>query len=400
MPLQTPSNIFLPTHSALILHVDMDAFFASVEQLDFPELRGKPVIVGGSERGVVSACSYEARRYGVHSAMPMFKAKRLCPHGVFVPGRMRRYGEASRDVMAVLERFSPLVEQASVDEAYLDVSGQERIFGPPEQLGTALKLAVLEATGLRCSVGMAPVKFLAKIASDQDKPDGLFIIRPDQVQAFLSELPISKIPGVGPRAVEKLAVFRIRTAGDAQRFSEEFWRQRFGKWGEQLFDRARGIDPRRVVREYEAKSEGAENTFAEDTDDREELKRWLLDQAERVGRRLRRDNHKGRTVTLKLKYNDFKSITRARTLGEATNATRVIFETAASLLESEELVRKVRLIGVSVSNFSNGPCQLPLFQAPKARVDETLDRTLDAIRDKFGQNAMVRGRIFDFRRKS
>ncbi|GAB6057920.1 DNA polymerase IV [Desulfonatronum parangueonense] len=397
--MQTPPHISPCTHPTLILHVDMDAFFASVEQLDRPELRGKPVIVGGSERGVVSACSYEARRYGIHSAMPMFKAKRLCPHGVFVPGRMRRYSEASRSVMAVLERFSPLVEQASVDEAYLDVTGQERIFGPPEQLGADLKRAVLDATGLRCSVGMAPVKFLAKIASDQDKPDGLFILRPDQVEAFLNQLPISKIPGVGPRAVEKLALFRIRTAGDVQRFSQEFWRERFGKWGELLYDRARGIDPRRVVREYEAKSEGAENTFAEDTEDREELKRWLLDQAERVGRRLRRDGHKGRTVTLKLKYSDFKSITRSRTLGEATNSTRVIFESAASLLDNEKLARKVRLIGLSVSNFSSGQSQLSLFQPKENRVDETLDRTLDAIRDKFGPEAMVRGRIFDFRRK-
>ncbi len=390
------SSSFAP----LILHVDMDAFFASVEQLDHPELRGKALIVGGSERGVVSACSYEARKFGVHSAMPIVQARRLCPNGVFVPVRMARYAQVSRLVMAVLEQFSPLVEQASVDEAYLDVSGLERIFGPPEQLGASLKQAVAAETGLTCSVGMAPVKFLAKIASDLNKPDGLFILAPDDVPAFLNALPVSKIPGVGRQTLEKLTLLGVRRVGDVAGYPERFWRERFGKWGEVLYARARGIDPRSVVPDCEAKSEGAENTFAEDSDDREALKRWLLDQAERVGRRLRRDGHAGRTVTLKIKFSDFKAISRGKTLREPTASTRMIFQTAAELLDAEPLPRKVRLIGLSVSNFSNARRQLSLFPENETDQDKTLDATLDAIREKFGPGAMVRGRVFGFRKPS
>lgn len=381
-----------------ILHVDMDAFFASVEQLDNPELRGKPVVVGGETRGVVSACSYEARKYGIHSAMPSAQARRLCPHAVFMPVRGHRYSEISRQVMDVLQRFSPLVEQASVDEAYLDVSGSERLFGPPEELGTALKAAVREATGLNCSVGIAPVKFLAKIASDYDKPDGLYVIHAEDMEAFLRDLPVKKIPGVGGSALGRLKDLGIHTAGDVLRYPEAFWQRRFGRFGQGLYERARGVDPRPVVPEYEAKSEGAENTFRQDTDDREELKRWLLDQAERVGRRLRRDNHKGRTVTLKIKFNDFKSITRSKTLPEPTNATRRIFETTAALLDKEPLPRKVRLIGLSVSNFTHKPEQLSLFGGEDDNRDAPLDATLDAIRDKFGRDILVRGRVFGFRK--
>ena len=395
VPASLPSSF-----SPLILHVDMDAFFASVEQLDHPELRGRAVIVGGSERGVVSACSYEARKFGVHSAMPIVQARRLCPGGMFVPVRMARYAQISRQVMAVLERFSPLVEQASVDEAYLDGSGLERIFGPPEQLGMAVKQAVAAETGLTCSVGMAPVKFLAKIASDQNKPDGLFLLAPEDVPAFLATLPVSKIPGVGRQALEKLALLGVRRAGDVAGYSEGFWRERFGKWGEVLYARARGIDPRPVDPDSEAKSEGAENTFAQDHDDREELKRWLLDQAERVGRRLRRDGHAGRTVTLKIKFSDFKAITRGKTLREPTASTRMIFQTASELLDAEPLPKKVRLVGLSVSNFSRAQQQLSLFPQNEADLDKTLDSTLDAIREKFGPESLVRGRIFGFRKPS
>lgn len=380
----------------LILHVDMDAFFASVEQLDDPKLRGRPVIVGGKERGVVSACSYEARAFGVHSAMPVNRARQLCPHGAFLPVRGKRYAQVSRRVMAVLDNFSPLVEQASVDEAYLDVSGQERIFGLPGQLGLKLKQAVREATGLTCSVGIAPVKFLAKIASDQNKPDGLFILSPEEVLPFLRDLPVSRIPGVGKRAEEQLTKLAVRKAGDVLRYPEEFWRGRCGKWGVMLHQRAQGIDPRPVVREHKAKSEGAENTLAQDCGDRDELKRWLLDQAERVGVRLRRHDHTARTVTLKIKFNDFKAITRSRTLPQATKSTRAIFEVAADLLDAEALPRKVRLIGLSVSNFSQTAEQLPLYQDPDSQRDQKLDAALDAIRDRFGSKIMVRGRLFDF----
>ncbi len=383
----------------MILHVDMDAFFASVEQMDAPELRGKPVIVGGRERGVVSACSYEARVFGVRSAMPIVQARRLCPHGVFVPVRGERYGEVSQRVMRVLGDFSPLVEQASVDEAYLDVSGLERLFGPPEDLGLELKRAVRRASGLTCSVGIAPVKFLAKIASDHNKPDGLFILRPEQVTGFLSTLPVTRIPGVGAKAGAALAGLGVAAAADLLRFPKAFWERRFGKWGAILYDRARGIDPRPVVVAYEAKSEGAENTFRQDTNDREELERWLLDQAERVGRRLRRHGYKGRTVTLKIKFADFKMITRSKTLDEPTRSTRRIFTTAADLLREEPLPQKVRLIGISVSNFHHGDSQLSLFPEVERMREDKLDQALDAIRDKFGKQALVRGRVFGFRKK-
>ncbi|TVQ97684.1 MAG: DNA polymerase IV [Desulfovibrionales bacterium] len=394
----SPDTSALPYR--LILHVDMDAFFAAVEQRDRPELRGKAVIVGGSERGVVSACSYEARRFGVHSAMPIAQARRLCPLGVFVPVRMSRYAEVSGQVMSVLERFSPLMEQASVDEAYLDGSGLERLFGPPRQLGLAVKQAVLHETGLTCSVGMAPVKFLAKIASDQNKPDGLFILTPDHVREFLGALPVSKIPGVGRQGTEKLALVGVRCVGDIMGYPVHFWKDRFGKWGELLYARAQGIDPRPVIRETKAKSEGAENTFAEDSEDRGEMKRWLLDQAERVGRRLRREGNMGRTITLKIKFSDFTLRTRGTTLQEPTSSTRVIFETATHLLDQEHLPRSVRLIGLSVSNFSQARRQLPLFSTRNPNSDEHLDKALDAIRERFGATALVRGRIFGFRKQS
>lgn len=381
-----------------IMHLDMDAFFASVEQADDPSLRGLPLIVGGGDRGVVSACSYEARAFGVRSAMPMVQAKRLCPQAVIKRGRMSRYSEISRQIMRVLENFSPVVEQASVDEAYLDVAGLERLYGPIEELAASVKTAVTEATGLNCSIGIAPVKFLAKVASDYRKPNGLFILRPEDVPAFLTELPVEKIPGVGAKAAARLRVLGVRTAADVRRYSVEFWVNRLGKWGASLHARAGGVDPRPVAPWGEAKSEGAENTFERDTRDPDELKRWLLDQAERVSRRLRAAKVKGRTVTLKIKYEDFKQITRSRTLAEPTSTTELVFRTAVELFDEEPLRAKIRLIGVTVSNFDDRPIQLSLFPDPDKERRERLDQTLDAIRDKFGREKVVRGRLFEFKK--
>lgn len=382
-----------------ILHLDMDAFFASVEQVDDPSLRGLPLIVGGGDRGVVSACSYEARAFGVHSAMPMVQARRLCPQAVVKSGRMSRYAEVSRQIMRILENFSPVVEQASVDEAYLDVAGMERLYGPIEAMAALIKAAIGEATGLNCSIGVAPVKFLAKIASDYRKPNGLFILRPEEVPAFLATLPVEKIPGVGPKAVLRLKEVGVRTAADVRRFSEEFWLRRLGKWGSCLYQRAAGIDPRPVAPWSEAKSEGAENTFQRDTNDVEELKRWLMDQAERVGRRLRRDKVQGRTVTLKIKYADFKQITRSRTLSKPTASTKTLFQTVAALLDEEPLQSKARLIGLAVSNFDRSPQQHTLFPDLDNARQDRLDQTLDAIRDKFGREKLIRGRLFGFKDK-
>jgi len=379
-----------------ILHLDMDAFFASVEQLDDPSLRGKPVIVGQGERGVVAAASYEARKFGIHSAMPVATARRLCPQGIFVPGRHRRYGEVSRQVMAVLGEFSPLVEQASVDEAYLDVSGTERLFGQPEQLARKLQMRVREATGLSCSVGIAPVKFLAKIASDFRKPGGITILEAKDVEAFLTNLPVGKIPGVGGKTLPKLASLGVKTCGDVFKYSQEFWEGQLGDWGRVLYNRAQGLGTTQLVTWREAKSSSAEHTFERDLADSVELKRWLLRQSERVGRDLRKHGLRGRTVTLKVKYADFTQITRSHTLTEPTDSDERIFEAAAQLLDKVSLSKRVRLIGVGVSNFAKDDEQLSLLP-PDALAQKVgrLDRAVDAIREKHGRGIVKRGRIFN-----
>ncbi|MGE4297576.1 MAG: DNA polymerase IV [Desulfovibrionaceae bacterium] len=399
-----------------IMHIDMDAFFASVEQLDHPAYRGKPVVVGMGDRGVVSACSYEARVFGVHSAMPIFQARRLCPQCIFTPVRMARYAEVSRRIMAVLDDFSPLVEQASVDEAYLDVTGMERLFGPPQAMAAQVKAAVREATGLACSIGIAPVKFLAKIASDVNKPDGIFVLEPDGVAAFLAQLPVGRIPGVGKRTLATLSGLGVRTAGDVLRNPPEFWERRFGKWGIALYERAKGQDDRPVEPYSDPKSESAENTFAQDEDDLGVLHAWLLRQSERVAKGLRGYGVKGRTVTLKAKYADFTSLTRSRTLREPTQVSQVIFETACALLAelhreldgapgAARLPRKLRLIGVGVSHFDWGDGQVQLRLDMGAQADgrleklEKIDKALDAVRGRFGGDAITRGRLFGFTKK-
>ena len=389
-----------------IMHIDMDAFYASVEQLDHPELRNKPVIVGGRERGVVSAASYEARAFGVHSAMPMSQARRLCPDGIYVHGRMERYQEVSLNVLAVLDRFSPRVEQASIDEAYLDVTGLERLFGPMEDMSRQLKAAVCEATGgLTCSVGVAPIKFLAKIASELNKPDGLYILPPERVEAFLRTLPVGKIPGVGRKFEAALSNLGVRTGGDVLRFSPAFWAERHGKMGTYLHRRAQGIDEREVEPWIPPKSESAETTFARDTRDRAFLTDWLFRHAERVGRHLRRQGLAGRVVTLKVKYADFRQVTRQRTLSEPTCATDTIFETACRLLADLNPGEPIRLIGLGVSGFDAALRQLclPFAGNGHSRAEELrtrLDRTLDALAGKYGRGAVVRGRLYESKAKN
>lgn len=385
-----------------ILHIDMDAFFASVEQLDNPELRGKPVAVGGTtDRSVVAAASYEVRKFGVHSAMSYVKAKQLCPDIIMVQGRMGRYKEVSRQAMGVLAEFSPTIEKASVDEAYMDGTGLERLFGPIDEVGQRIKQRMKEVTGLTCSVGIAPVRFLAKIASDMDKPNGIYIIRPDEVETFLHTLPVKKIPGVGKKLLDILNRFGVRTCGDILKHPREFWQERLGKYGGALHDRARGIDPNGVVTSSGAKSCSAENTFHEDTIDRDVLTTWLLAQSERVGGDLRRSGYKGRTVTLKVKYADFKQVTRSRSLDARTDNTTVIFDTACDLLAQLELRRAVRLIGVGVSNFEARNRQVTLFEDAPAELEATseLDRAVDEVRKKFGSAAVTRVDLLGFRKK-
>lgn len=380
-----------------ILHLDMDAFFASVEQLDNPELRGKPVIIGGGKRGVVSTASYEARVFGVRSAMPIFQAKKLCSQGIYIHGRMHRYKEKSLEVMSLLRSFSPLVEQASVDEAYLDASGLEHIYGSAENMALLLQKNILAQTGLTCSLGLAPVKFLAKIASDIHKPSGLTIITHEEVPFFLQRLEIGKIPGVGRMMLQKLELLGVRYAADVQRFPASFWHERMGKAGLILYDRGRGIDPRGIEPFREPKSESAENTFEKDSCDPEILSSWLLRQSERVGKNLRKQGLAGRTITLKLKYADFRQQTKSRTLKEVTNSTRIIYETAMDLLAESRVQRPLRLIGVGVSQFGREELQLSLFPTlndESKNKDAALDNVLDLVRDKYGVEAVMRGKLF------
>jgi DNA polymerase-4 len=376
-----------------ILHIDMDAFFASVEQLDNPELRGKPVAVGGtSDRSVVSAASYEVRKYGVRSAMSVVKARQLCPEIILVPGRMGRYKEISIQAMGVLQEFSPTVEQASVDEAYIDGTGLERLFGPIDKVSRQIKTRMKDVTGLTCSVGAAPVRFLAKIASDVNKPDGIFIINPEEIAEFLRVLPVNRVPGVGKKLVDILKRLGTRTCGDVLKKSREYWEDRLGKYGGALHDRARGIDLTGVQVSSGAKSCSAENTFHKDTTDRTVLSQWLLAQSERVAGDLRRHGYKGRTVTLKVKYADFSQITRSLSFGGRTDNTSVIFKTACDLLKQVEIRRAIRLIGVGVSNFEARDRQVTLFEVEPQAVEATseLDRAVDAVRKKFGNTAVTR----------
>ncbi|WP_294557858.1 DNA polymerase IV [uncultured Mailhella sp.] len=384
------------------MHMDMDAFFASIEQLDNPQLRGRPVVVGGEHRGVVSTCSYEARRFGIRSAMPVAEARRRCPHAVYIRPRMQRYAEMSALVRETIARFSPRVEMASVDEAYLDATGLERLFGPVEAMGYSLKEAVKTATGgLTCSVGIAPVKFLAKIASEQRKPDGLFLLAPEAVPAFLAALPVTAVPGVGRHFAAELASMGVKNCADVSRYGADFWQRRYGKAGAVLWARAHGEDPREVVPWSPPKSESAEVTLDEDTLDRELLRTWLLRHAERVGASLRRQGLAGRTVTLKIKYADFRQITRQVTLDRRVCSTESIYETACAILDRLELAGRVRLVGVGVSGFEAGaPAQLSLMPEKAAAGEEEkkrdkLNMAVDALRSRYGTKAVVRGRLFE-----
>jgi DNA polymerase-4 len=382
----------------MILHLDMDAFFASVEQLDRPELKGKCLIVGGaSPRAVVTTASYEARKFGVRSAMPMFEARKRCPHAIIVPGRMARYKEISGQVMALLGDFTPLVEPVSIDEAYLDISGCERLFGSLETIGAAIKKTIFTRLHLTCSVGIAPLRFLAKIASDLQKPDGLTVITPDQVAAFIDRLPIHKIPGVGRKAQGKLGDIGVKTLGQVRGYPIALLERHLGKFGHRLAELAQGIDPTPVTPFTPAKSFSAEVTLSRDTRQRAELLGYLLRQADDVGRQLRRHGVRARTVTLKLKYADFHQITRSATLKNPTQTSETVYEQAAALLASDLLLQPVRLVGVGASNLVSAdvPRQLDLFATPQVqRADwEKIDRAVDAINLKFGGRKVEKGSL-------
>lgn len=382
------------------MHIDMDAFFASVEQLDNPHLRGKPVGVGSlHERSVLSAASYEARKFGVHSAMPVHQALKLCPQLQVVSGNRDRYKEISRKVMEVLSNYSPVVEKASIDEAYIDITGTEKIFGLPLQVAKSIKADIRKATGLNASVGIAPVKFLAKIASDLNKPDGISIIETNQVQDFLKTLPVEKIPGVGKKALPKLRSYGINYAADLRRYPSEFWKEQFGERGPSLYDKGAGIDPTPVKENAPMKSSSAENTFGKNVSDIHTLKTLLLKQSERIAADIRQHGVKGRTITLKIKFPDFRQITRSKTLDSRTSHAGTIYKTACRLLDAELPIGKIRLIGVGISNFEDRNRQLSLLDDPekpqKSKKLDQLDKAVDQVRHKFGKAILTRGRLLE-----
>jgi DNA polymerase-4 len=383
-----------------IIHLDMDAFYPSVEVLDNPHLKGKPVIVGGSrQRGVVSSASYEARKYGVHSAQPMATAVRLCPNGIVLPVRMSRYIEVSEQVFAIFHLFTPLVEPLSIDEAFLDVTGSTRLFGSPVEIAKKIKQAVVEKTGLTISAGIAPSKFVAKIASDMEKPDGLTAVPADKVREFLDPLPIEKMWGVGKMTRTALSRLSIHTFKDLRQTPVGVLEKKFGKHGIHMHQLARGIDQRDVVTIHDVKSIGHEDTFAEDILDLPSAKRELLWLADRVARRMRRKGLEGKTVTLKVKYNDFVRITRSVTLPAHTNDRSAIYASVCRLLEKTAVGRRpVRLLGISVSNLADIEAgrQLTLFK-PHESIEKrkNLNKILDSIFEKFGDKGVSPGSLFD-----
>ena len=377
-------------HPRAVLHVDMDAFYASVEVLDDPSLAGRPVIVGGTPegRGVVAAASYEARKCGVHSAMSAARARQLCPGGVFVRPRMERYVEVSRAIMAILRETTPLVEPLSIDEAFLDVSGCRRLLGPPPAIGAAIKARVRAETGLTASVGVAPNKFLAKLASDLEKPDGLVVIEPGTGRARIAPLPIERLWGVGRVSAAQFRAAGIVEIGDLLRREPAWLEARFGPHVHHLRELAAGRDDRPVVPAHEAKSVGNEVTFSEDIADADELRAVLDGLADKVARRLRADGLRGRTVTLKARYPDFTTHTRSRTLAAPTDGGTEIRDAARELLEArlDRAGRPLRLLGVTVGNLESGEPggQGSLFGEAGRERDRRLDGVLDEVAGRFG----------------
>lgn len=380
----------------MILHMDMDAFFASVEQRDNPELRGKPVIISGrSMRSVVSTASYEARVFGVRSAMPLVQAMKLCPLAVVVRGRMGRYKEVSKRIFALLQNMSPLVEQVSIDEAYLDVSGCERLLGSPVQIAETIKARIKERENLTCSIGIAPLKFIAKIASDMNKPDGITVIDPENVMDFIENLPIGKVPGVGVAALRNMDSLGVKTLGQIRKLDDRILKAKFGVFGHRLKQLARGEDSSQVTLDYERKSYSTETTLPEDTFDREFLNRQLLAQSDEVARLLRRGAVKARTITLKITFADFKQITRRHTLENPAQSSEQIYKEALRLFAAEILPTKIRLIGVGASGLmpENQPVQALLFadnDTTHHEKWEKADRAVDSILEKFGTTKVKR----------
>jgi DNA polymerase-4 len=371
-------------HGRSILHVDMDAFFAAIEQRDNPALRGKPILVGSdSGRGVVTTASYEARPFGCHSAQPMAVAKRLCPHAIVVPTRFSRYREVSDRIFEIFDAFSPVVQPLSIDEAFLDVTGTERAQGSAIEIAAKLKQRVRDELCLTASVGVAGNKFLAKLASDLEKPDGLTVINADDVDRILPPLPVTKIWGVGPKTAKRLEGMAIRTIGDLRRASDATLQRLLGDDADRCRRLAHGVDDREVETDSQAKQISQEQTFRGE----------LLEQVQQVARRLRKHNLRAGGVTLKIRFGEFKTITRSQALAEPTDRTDLLWDVTREVFNgwAEKSFQPVRLIGVAARSLSSEGAQMPLFADPGAEKSQRLDRVVDAITDRFGKSAVQRG---------
>ena len=379
-----------------ILHVDMDAFYASVEQRDDPSLRGKPVIVGGpSRRGVVTAASYEVRPFGVRSAMSMVEALRRAPHAIVVPGRHWRYAEVSSAVFAIFRRYTPLVEGLSLDEAFLDVTASQSLFGDGAAIARKIKDAIWQELELKASAGVAPSKFVAKIASDLRKPDALVVVREEEVQGFLSPLPIERMWGIGQKSAPRMHTAGFHTLGDLARADDALLERLCGTWGPEMKRLARGEDPREVDPDRDAKSVGAEETFERDLTTRVELERALLSQSSRVASRLFAEGLATKGITVKLKYSDFTIKTRASAQRDAIVGTSSIYEVARCLLDRFDLSRRVRLTGVSAGRLVPIDQTRTLFPDEKKVKDQKLEAVSAALRDRFGGDTLTRAALLD-----
>jgi len=385
-----------PTFQRTIFHVDMDAFFVSVEELYDPSLKGKAVVVGGQrdERGVVSAASYEARKFGVHSAMPLRTAAKQCPHAIFVDGHPERYRECSEKVYKILGAFTPQVEMASIDEAYLDMTGTERLHGPPLKAAHNLHQRMKAETGLNCSVGIGTSRLIAKVSSGQAKPNGVLFILPGEEAKFLAPLDVREIPGVGKVMETHLHALGIKKVGDLAKLEEGELEERFGKWGLALAGKARGEDAggwfdSEVASEHDAKSISHEHTYNEDTADPASLESTLMRLSEMVGRRLRESNFHARTVQLKLRYKDFTTITRAHTLPNPTQLDTEIFEHIRALFRKNwKKGIQIRLLGVQASHFSTQAAQIDLLDGNRQQRWKDALTAADKLRDKFGESTV------------
>jgi DNA polymerase-4 len=381
-----------------IIHVDMDAFYASVEIRERPELADKPVIVGGQagQRGVVSAANYIARRFGVHSAMPTSTALRLCPQAVVLPPRHGFYAEISQQIHAIFERYTPQIEPLSLDEAFLDVTASLKLFGSAPEIGWAIKQAIKEELNLVASVGVAPNKYLAKLAGDVEKPDGFVVVKEEEIERFLAPLPVSRIWGVGKVAAKTFDKLGIKTIGQLRSYSAQLLRQHFGSSGEHFLQLAHGIDERPVISEHEAKSISNETTFAIDISDELVMLEWLHALTEQVTQRLRSQKLQGRTIQLKVRLSDFTTLTRSHTLEDVTDVTAIVWQIVRELFYNRlpRPLQPVRLLGVGVSNFAQEVVgeQSDLFDNAHSSRQKTLDALLDTMQSRFGRSVVRRGK--------